>query len=69
MLDPIHCSQLPQHDRPTIALEALLGLAELIEAHGLPSSASDSQSGPSLLRGGSDAPRTEKRLSSTKAGL
>ena len=33
MLDAIFCSQLPQRDHPLIALEALLELAELIEAH------------------------------------
>jgi hypothetical protein len=69
MLDPVHCGQLPQRDQPSIALEALLEVAQFIETHRLPSSVSDSQSGPSLRRGGIDAPRKEERLSSTETGL
>jgi hypothetical protein len=68
MLDPVFCNQLPQRDHPSIALKALLELAELIEQR-LPSSVTHSESGPSLQRGGVDALRTEKILSSTKASL
>jgi hypothetical protein len=69
MLDPIFCSQLQQRDHPVIALEALLELAEFIELERLPSSVTDSESGPSPRRGGNDALRTQKRLSSTEVGL
>jgi hypothetical protein len=69
MLDAVFCGQLPQRDHPLIALEALLELAEFIELERLPSSATDSESGPSPRRGGSDALRTQKRLSSTEVGL
>jgi hypothetical protein len=68
MFDPVFCNQLPQRDHPSIALKALLELAELIE-HRLPSSVTHSESGPSLQRGGVDALRTEKNLSSTTAAL
>jgi len=68
MLDPVYCGQLPQRDHPSIALKALLELAELIEQR-LPSPAINSESGPSLQRGGVDALRTEKNLSSAKAAL
>jgi hypothetical protein len=69
MLDPVHCSQLPQRDQPSIALEALLELAQLVEMHRLPSPVINSESGPSSRRGGIDAPRKEERLASTEAGL
>jgi hypothetical protein len=69
MLDPVFCYQLPQRDHPLIAFKALLQLAELIERRGLPWPASHSQSEPSLRRGGIDALRTEKILSSAKAAL
>jgi hypothetical protein len=69
MLDSIYCSQLPQRDHPLIALEALLALAEVIEITRLPSSVTNSESGPSPQEGGIDAPRTKERLSSTEAGL
>ena len=69
MLDPIFCSQLQQRDHPVIALEALLELAEIIELERLPSSVTDSESGPSPRRGGIDALRTEDVLSSTEAAL
>jgi hypothetical protein len=68
MFDAVFCSQLQQRDQPLIALEALLELAELIE-HRLPSLVTDSESGPSPRRGGIDALRTEKILSSAKAAL
>jgi hypothetical protein len=69
MLDPVYCSQLPQRDHPLIALEALLALAEVIEISRLPSSVTNSESGPSSLRGGIDALRTKERLSSTEVAL
>ena len=69
MLDAVFCSQLQQRDHPLIALEALLELAEFIELQRLPSSATDSESEPSSLRGGVDALRTKERLSSTEVGL
>jgi hypothetical protein len=69
MLDPVHCGQLPQRDQPSIALEALLELTQLIEMHRLPSPVINSESGPSSRRGGIDAPRKEERLSSTETGL
>jgi len=69
MLDPVHCSQLQQRDHPLIALKAVLELAELIETYRLPCEPNDSQSEPSPGKGGSDALRTKKRLSSTEAGL
>ncbi len=69
MLDAIFCSQLQQRDHPVIALEALLELAEFIELERLPSSVTDSESGRSPRRGGNDALRTQKRLSSTEVGL
>jgi hypothetical protein len=69
MLDAVFCSQLPQRDHPLIALKALLELAELIETHCLPSPVINSESGPSLRRGGIDAPRKEERLASTETGL
>jgi hypothetical protein len=69
MLDAVFCSQLPQCDHPLIALKALLELAELIETQRLRSQSTDSESGPSLRRGGIDAPRKEERLASTETGL
>jgi hypothetical protein len=69
MFDSVFCSQLPQRDQPLIALEALLELAQLIEMHRLPSSVTNSQSGPSPRGGGLDALRKEQRLSSTEAGF
>jgi hypothetical protein len=69
MLDAVFCNQLPQRDHPTIALKALLELAELIQRQGLPCSASNSQSGPSPQRGGIDALSAEKIVSSAKAAL
>ena len=63
MLDPVFCSQLPQHDQPLIALEALLELAEFIELERLPCLATDSESGPSPRRGGIDGLRTQRKLS------
>ena len=69
MLDPVSCSQLPQRDQPSIALKALVELAELIEAQRLPSLVTNSESGPSLRRGGIDALRKEKILSSAKAAV
>jgi len=69
MLDPVHCGQLRQRDQPSIALEALLELTQLIEMHRLPSPVINSESGPSPQEGGIDAPRTKERLSSTEAGL
>jgi len=69
MFDPVFCSQLQQRDQPSIALEALLDLAQLIEMHRLPSKPSDSESGPSPRTGGIDALRTENILSSAKAAL
>jgi hypothetical protein len=69
MFDPVSCDQLPQRDHPSIALRALLELAQLIDAHRLPSPAINSESGPSPRRGGTDALRTEKILSSAKAAL
>jgi hypothetical protein len=61
MLDPVYCSQLPQRDHPLIALEALLALAEVIEISRLPSSVTNSESGPSPQEGGIDASRTKER--------
>ena len=49
-------------DHPLIALEALLELAEFIELERLPSSATDSESEPSPLRGGVDALRTQREI-------
>jgi hypothetical protein len=69
VLDPIFCSQLEQRDHPVIALEALLELARFIETQRLPCSVTNSQSGPSPRRGGSDALRAKERLSSTAVGL
>jgi hypothetical protein len=69
MFDSVFCSQLPQRDQPLIALEALLELAQLIAMQRLPSSVTNSESGPSPRRGGTDALRTEKIVSSAKAGL
>ena len=69
MFDPVFCDQLPQRDHPSIALRALLELAQLIDAHRLPSPAINSESGPSPRRGGIDALRTENILSSAKAAL
>jgi hypothetical protein len=69
MLDAVFCSQLQQRDHPSIALRALLELAQLIDAQRLPSSLINSESGPSPRRGGIDAPRKEERLSSTETGL
>jgi hypothetical protein len=69
MLDPVHCGQLPQRDQPLIALEALLDVAQFIETHCLPSPVINSEFGPSLRRGGIDAPRKEERLASTETGL
>ena len=62
MLDAVFCSQLQQRDHPLIALEALLELAEFIELQRLPSSATDSESEPSSLRGGVDALRTQREI-------
>jgi hypothetical protein len=69
MLDPVFCGQLRQRDHPVVALEALLKLAEFIEIFRLPSSVTNSESGPSSLRGGVDALRTKERLSSTEVAL
>ena len=69
MLDPVFCGQLRQRDHHVVALEALLELAEFIEIFRLPSSVTDSESGPSSLRGGVDALRTKERLSSTEVAL
>jgi hypothetical protein len=44
MLDPVHCGQLQQRDRPSIALKAVLELAQLIEMHRLPSPVINSES-------------------------
>jgi hypothetical protein len=69
MLDPIFCSQLQQRDHPVIALEALLALAQFIETQRLPSSMTNSESGPSPRGGGMDALREKERLSSAETGL
>jgi len=69
MLDAVFCSRLQQRDHPSIALRALLELAQLIDAQRLPSSVINSESGPSPRRGGIDALRTEEVLSSTEAAL
>jgi hypothetical protein len=69
MLDPVFCSQLQQRDHPLIALEALLELARFIETHRLPSSVTNSESGPSPRKGGIDTLRTKEILSSAEASL
>ena len=69
MLDPVFCGQLPQRDHPVVALEALLELAEFVEIFRLPSSVTNSESGPSSRRGGIDALRAKERFSSTEVAL